>query len=171
MLRLNTIKAQPGATKNTKRLGRGTGSGQGGTAGKGHKGQKARSGGTVRVGFEGGQTPLYRKVPKHGFTNIARRSIAVVNLNDLDRAAQKEVSLASLREAKVVRGRYDRLTVLATGEISKAVSVKAHKVSPKAEEKIKKAGGSVEILPIPGRQGKRTERKRAKKTSVAAKKK
>src|SRR5690242_15887008 len=137
MLKLNTIKAQPGATHKRKRLGRGSGSGHGPTAGKGDKGQLARSGGSVRPGFEGGQMPLYRRVPKRGFKNFARRSIAVLNLVDLERldASQfKEISLESLSEAKAVKGRHDRLTILATGELTKAFHVKAHKVSPSAQE-------------------------------------
>src|SRR6185436_17476958 len=101
MLRLNTIKAQPGATQKRKRLGRGSGSGLGPTAGKGDKGQLARSGGSVRPGFEGGQMPLYRRVPKRGFTNFARRTQAILNLCDLeklDSSQLKEISLESLRE-------------------------------------------------------------------------
>src|SRR6476619_5903823 len=99
MLRLNTIKAQPGATHKRKRLGRGAGSGHGPTAGKGDKGQLARSGGSVRPGFEGGQMPLYRRVPKRGFKNPHRRTIAVINLadmNKLDSKVFKEISLETL---------------------------------------------------------------------------
>ena len=154
MLRLNTIKAQPGATHKRKRLGRGSGSGHGPTAGKGDKGQLARSGGSVRPGFEGGQMPLYRRIPKRGFTNFARRSIAVLNLADLDRldpAEFKEISLETLTGGKVIKGRYDRLTILGTGEVTKAFSIKAHKVSGSAQEKIAKAGGKVELIPIPGK--------------------
>src|SRR6476646_2843811 len=108
MLTLNTIKAHQGATHRRKRLGRGSGSGHGPTAGKGDKGQLARSGGTSRPGFEGGQMPLYRRIPKRGFTNFARRDIAVINLGDLDKLDPKdfkEVSLESLCQAKVVKGR------------------------------------------------------------------
>jgi len=154
MLTLNTIKAQPGATHKRKRLGRGSGSGHGPTAGKGDKGQLARSGGSVRPGFEGGQMPLYRRIPKRGFTNIARRAIAVLNLTDLERLDPKvfaEISLDTLTKGNVVKGRYDRLTILATGELKKAFHVKAHKVSPSAQEKISKAGGKIELLPIPGK--------------------
>lgn len=154
MLRLNTIKAQPGATQARKRLGRGQGSGLGHTAGKGDKGQLARSGGTSRPGFEGGQMPLYRRIPKRGFKNIARRTNAVLNVGDLDRLADKdlkEVSLETLAAVREVKGRFDRLTILGTGEISKAFSVKAHRVSPSAKEKIEKAGGKVELIPIPGK--------------------
>src|SRR6478735_7545299 len=96
MLKLNTIKAQPGATHKRKRLGRGSGSGHGPTAGKGDKGQLARSGGSVRPGFEGGQMPLYRRVPKRGFTNFARRTIAILNISDLERIDQGQFSEISL---------------------------------------------------------------------------
>jgi len=157
MLRLNTIKAQPGANHKRKRLGRGSGSGLGPTAGKGDKGQLARSGGSVRPGFEGGQMPLYRRIPKRGFKNFARRAIAVLNVSDLERldASQvKEVSLETLSQAKLIKGRYDRLTILGTGELTKGFVVKAHKVSPTAQEKITKVGGSVELLPIPGKASK-----------------
>jgi len=153
MLKLNTIKAQAGATHKRKRLGRGSGSGHGPTAGKGDKGQLARSGGSVRPGFEGGQMPLYRRIPKRGFKNVGRRSIAIMNLCDLERLDNgqlKEISLETLNQAREVKGRFDRLTILGTGELTKAFHVKAHKVSPSAQEKILKAGGKVEIIPIPG---------------------
>ena len=161
MLQLNTIKAQPGATHRKKRLGRGAGSGHGITSGKGDKGQLARSGGSVRPGFEGGQMPLYRRIPKRGFTNVLRRSIAILNLVDLDKlnpAEFKEITLEALVSANVIKGRYDRLTILATGEIKKAFKIKCHKVSEAAQEKIKKAGGSIEILAVPGMNGKRKPR-------------
>ena len=151
MLQLNTIKAHPGATHRNKRLGRGAGSGHGQTSGKGDKGQLARSGGSVRPGFEGGQMPLYRRIPKRGFTNIQRRTIAIMNICDLERLDNKvfkEVSLETLVAANAIKGRYDRLTILATGELTKAFNIKAHKVSPAALEKITKAGGKVELLPI-----------------------
>jgi len=154
MLRLNTIKAHRGATHKRKRLGRGSGSGHGPTAGKGDKGQLARSGGSVRPGFEGGQMPLYRRIPKRGFKNFARRTIAVLNVADLERldnSQLKEVTLETLSEAKMIKGRYDRLTILGTGELTKGFIVKAHKVSPSAQEKITKVGGKVELLPIPAK--------------------
>ena len=154
MLKLNTIKAQPGATQARKRLGRGSGSGLGPTAGKGDKGQLQRSGGSVRPGFEGGQMPLYRRMPKKGFKNFARRSNAVVNVADLEKlnvAEIKEVSLETLASANLVKGRHDRLTILGTGDLTKAFVVKAHRVSPSAQEKIAKAGGKVELIPIPGK--------------------
>jgi large subunit ribosomal protein L15 len=155
MLKLNTIKAQPGSVHRTKRLGRGSGSGHGPTAGKGDKGQLARSGGSVRPGFEGGQMPLYRRIPKRGFKSINRRTNAVLNVSDLERMDPKilkEVTLESLSAAREIKGRFDRLTILATGELTKAFSVKAHRVSDAAKEKIVKAGGKVELLPIPGKK-------------------
>src|SRR3954469_10699967 len=118
MLQLNTIKAHPGATHRTKRLGRGAGSGHGQTSGKGDKGQLARSGGSVRPGFEGGQMPLYRRIPKRGFKNFARRAIAVLNLSDLEKldiGKFQEVSLEALVESNQIKGRYDRLTILGSG--------------------------------------------------------
>jgi large subunit ribosomal protein L15 len=150
MLRLNTIKAHPGATQKKKRLGRGSGSGLGQTSGKGDKGQLARSGGHVRPGFEGGQMPMYRRIPKRGFTNIHRRSNAAVNLSELSKLGSiKEVSLESLTNAGIVKGRFDRLTILATGEVTGAYNIKAHRISDAAKEKIMKAGGKVEMIPIP----------------------
>jgi large subunit ribosomal protein L15 len=154
MLRLNTIKAQPGATQKRKRLGRGSGSGHGPTAGKGDKGQLARSGGSVRPGFEGGQMPLYRRIPKRGFTNFGQRTQAVLNLDDLNHLDGKnlpEVTLQTLQELKVVKGRHDRLAILGMGEIKQALVVKAHRVSASAKAKIEKAGGRVELIPIPGK--------------------
>jgi len=155
MLKLNTIRAHKGATHKRKRLGRGSGSGHGPTAGKGDKGQLQRSGGSVRPGFEGGQMPLYRRIPKRGFHNFARRTNAILNVFELEKfdATQlKEVSLETLVSGNLIKGRYDRLTILGTGELTKAFKVKAHRVSPSAQEKITKAGGSFEILPIPGKK-------------------
>jgi large subunit ribosomal protein L15 len=165
MLKLNTIKAHPGATQKPKRLGRGQGSGLGATAGKGDKGQLARTGGHVRPGFEGGQMPLYRRIPKRGFKNPGRRTNAVVNLGDFELLDSKitEISLETLKGTPLAKGRHDRLTVLATGDLKKAYTVKAHRVSASAQEKIQKAGGKVELLPIPGPQ-KREKKAKAAKT-------
>lgn len=162
MLQLNTIKAQPGATHRVKRLGRGAGSGRGGTAGKGHKGQLARSGGRVRPGFEGGQMPLYRRIPKRGFTNPTKRAIAIINLGALKpliESGVSEVSLATLLESKLIKGAFDRLHVLGNGEIGTKVKVLAHKVSEGAKQKIEKAGGVIELLPIPAAQPRDKKRK------------
>lgn len=172
MLKLNNIKAQPGSVTKSKRLGRGSGSGLGVTAGKGDKGQLARSGGRVRAGFEGGQMPMYRRIPKRGFTNFARRSLAVVNLHDLEKlnpSEIKEITLESLANTNLVKGRHDRLVVLGTGELTKAFVIKAHKVSPSAQEKITKAGGKFELLPIPGVAGHTLEKKKSKSSKKAAK--
>lgn len=166
MLELNTIKAKFGATHRRKRLGRGAGSGHGPTAGKGDKGQLQRSGGSVRPGFEGGQMPLYRRIPKQGFANPGRRTTAEVNLVQLSKLAAKEVTLESLTAAGILKGRFDRLAVLATGEVTKAFIVKAHRVSAAAQDKIKKAGGQVELIPVPGPQPR--ENKKAKKKAAAA---
>ena len=151
MLTLNTIRKQPGSTKNRKRLGRGSSSGTGQTSGKGHKGQKARSGGTIQRGFEGGQTPVYRRLPKKGFTNIHARTQAILNLSDLERldSSLSEVSLGSLQELGMVKGRYDRLVVLGNGEITRSIKIKANRVSDSARQKIEKAGGTIELIEIP----------------------
>jgi len=163
MLQLNTIKAQPGSVRKNKRLGRGHGSGHGQTSGKGDKGQKARKSGQVRAGFEGGQTPLFRRLPKRGFTNNLRSETAILNLVTLETMDPKslpEVSLESLEKAGVIRGAYDRLAVLGVGDVTKAFQIKAHKVSQSALEKIKKAGGNVEIVKFP----KLIRKKASKKT-------
>ncbi|MFQ3548513.1 MAG: 50S ribosomal protein L15 [Armatimonadota bacterium] len=147
-MRLNDLSPAPGSTHSKKRVGRGTGSGQGTTAGKGHKGQKARSGGGVRPGFEGGQTPLYRRLPqKPGFRNVNRIEYAVVNIEDLERFdAGIEVTPEVLIKAGLVGKLKDGIKILGDGEITKALTVKAHKFSKSAEEKIKAAGGTVEVL-------------------------
>ena len=174
MLTLNTIRKHPGATTSRKRLGRGSGSGLGKTAGKGHKGQLARSGGTSRPGFEGGQMPLYRRIPKRGFKNPMRRSVAVINLGELNKLSPKNfplVSLETLTGANVIKGRYDRLTVLGTGEVTQAFTVKASRISASALEKIQKAGGKCEVLPTPGAQPRALKKNKQAKAAAAAAKK
>ncbi len=161
MLRLNTIKAHPGATKKKKRLGRGSGSGHGPTAGKGDKGQLQRSGGHVRPGFEGGQMPLYRRIPKKGFTNPMEREWAEVNLSDLEKFASNggsEVTLATLVDCGIVKGRYDRLVVLGNGKLTKKLSLTAHKVTKAAEAQILSAGGTINKLSLPKFTGKKKKR-------------
>ena len=151
MLQLNNIFAQPGSVKKRKRLGRGAGSGKGQTAGKGDKGQLARSGGHSRPGFEGGQTPLYRRLPKRGFNNPCARTSVELNLADLellDSSLLSNLSLAALTEAGVVKGRYDRLHVLGNGKLSKKVTLHAHKISAVAREAVEKAGGTVALVEI-----------------------
>jgi large subunit ribosomal protein L15 len=146
-MKLHELKPAEGSRKETKRLGRGIGSGQGKTAGKGHKGQNARSGGGVRVGFEGGQTPLYRRLPKRGFTNISRKEYAVVNLDALNRFEEgTEVTPELLIETGVVSNEKAGINILAKGNVEKKLTVKAHKFSSAAKEAIEAAGGTTEVI-------------------------
>lgn len=145
-MKLNDLKPAEGSAKAAWRKGRGAGSGNGKTAGKGHKGQNARSGGGVRPGFEGGQLPLYRKLPKRGFHNKFATEYAVVNLGTLDQRFNDgdTVTLEILLEKKIVRKPYDGLKVLANGELTKKLTVKAAKFTAAAKEKITAAGGQAE---------------------------
>ena len=146
-MKLHELRPAEGSTKNKKRLGRGTASGQGKSAGKGQKGQNSRSGGGVRLGFEGGQMPLYRRLPKVGFTNIWRKEYAVVNLSDLDVFENGAViTMEVLKEAGLVKAMKNGVKVLGTGEINKSLTVQAHKFSKTAAEKITAAGGKVEVI-------------------------
>jgi large subunit ribosomal protein L15 len=146
-MKLHELKPAEGSRKERKRLGRGIGSGQGKTAGKGHKGQNARSGGGVRLGFEGGQTPLYRRLPKRGFTNFARKEYAVVNLDALNRFAEgTEVTPELLIETGVVSNEKAGIKILAKGNVEKKLTVKAHKFSSAAKEAIEAAGGQTEVI-------------------------
>jgi len=147
-MRLEDLRPAPGSTHPSKRVGRGTGSGQGKTAGKGHKGQKARSGQKPRPGFEGGQTPLHRRLPQRaGFRNVNRKVFAVVNLDDLERfEAGTEVTPELLVGSGLVKQTLDGIKILGDGEITKALTVRAHKFSKSAEEKLKAAGGTAEVL-------------------------
>ena len=145
-MKLNELSPAAGSTHKGYRVGRGAGSGNGKTAGKGHKGQNARSGGGVRPGFEGGQLPLYRKLPKRGFHNKFATEYAVVNLSTLEQrfADGDTVTLETLLEKKIVRKPYDGLKVLANGELTKKLTVKAAKFTAAAKEKITAAGGQAE---------------------------
>lgn len=144
---LSNLKPAIGSTKNRKRIGRGHGSGTGKTAGKGHKGQKARSGGSVKPGFEGGQMPLQRRLPKRGFTPLAKKVYALVNLRDLDVfEAGAVVDLAALGKAGLVSNVLDGIKILGDGEIAKSLTVQAHKFSKSAQEKIEAAGGKAEVI-------------------------
>lgn len=145
-MKLHDLKPAEGSTHAPKRIGRGIGSGQGKTAGKGHKGQNARSGGGVRPGFEGGQNPLYRRMPKRGFKNISRKEIIAINVRDLERFDNGAViTLESLLESGLIKAVKDGVKILATGELTKALTVKIDRVSPAAVEKIVAAGGKVEV--------------------------
>jgi large subunit ribosomal protein L15 len=144
---LSNLQPAFGSHRNRKRIGRGHGSGTGKTAGKGHKGQKARSGGSVKAGFEGGQMPLQRRLPKRGFKPLHHTEYAVINLRDLELfEAGSVVDIEALGKAGLIGQLKDGVKVLGDGELSKALTVKAHKFSKSAEAKIAAAGGSVEVL-------------------------
>lgn len=146
-MNLNELKHNEGARHSTKRLGRGQASGQGKTAGKGHKGQNARSGGGVAIGFEGGQTPIYKILPKRGFTNFNRVEYAVVNLSDLNRFEEgSTVTPELLKETGLVKKQLDGIKVLANGSLEKKLNVKCNKISKAAQAAIEKAGGKVEVI-------------------------
>lgn len=146
-MKLHELKPAEGSRHERKRVGRGIGSGNGKTAGKGHKGQKARSGGGVRPGFEGGQNPLYRRLPKRGFTNIHRKEFAIVNLEELNKFADgTEVTPEALIESGIVKNPKDGIKVLGNGEITVKITVKANKFSQSAVDKIEAAGGKTEVI-------------------------
>lgn len=146
-MKLHELKPAEGSRKERNRVGRGTGSGNGKTSGKGHKGQNARSGGGVRPGFEGGQNPLFRRLPKRGFTNINRKEYTVVNLDTLNRFEEgTEVTPALLIETGVVSKERSGIKILGNGSLDKKLSVQAHKFSASAKEAIENAGGSVEVI-------------------------
>ena len=145
-MKLHELSPAEGAAKKSFRKGRGPASGNGKTAGKGHKGQNARSGGGVRPGFEGGQIPLYRKLPKRGFTNHFAKKYAIVNVSDLNRFEDGAVVDAqALLAARIIRDLQDGVKVLGNGEITKKVTVKAAVFSATAKEKIEAAGGKTEV--------------------------
>lgn len=146
-MKLHELKPAEGSRQERKRKGRGIGSGNGKTAGKGHKGQNARSGGGVRPGFEGGQTPLARRLPKRGFTNINRKEYAVVNLDTLNRFEDgTEVTPELLIETGLIKKELAGVKILANGNLEKKLTVKAHKFSSAAQEAIKAAGGQTEVI-------------------------
>ena len=146
-MKLHELSPAVGSTKAPYRKGRGAGSGNGKTAGKGHKGQNARSGGGVRPGFEGGQLPIYRKLPKRGFTNHFATKYAIINLSALDAFENGAViDLDTLVANGVIKNTFDGLKVLGDGEVTKAFTVKAAKFSASAKEKIEAAGGKTEVV-------------------------
>jgi len=146
-MNLHEMKYNAGARHTTKRLGRGQGSGQGKTAGKGHKGQNARSGGGVAIGFEGGQTPFYKSMPKRGFTNFNRLEFAVINLSDLNRFDEgTTVTPELLKQAGLVKKQLNGIKVLGNGKLEKKVNVTCHRISKSAQAAIEKAGGKVEVI-------------------------
>lgn len=144
---LNTLKPALGSVKNRKRIGRGAGSGHGKTATKGHKGQKARSGGVKPAGFEGGQMPLQRRIPKRGFTNIFRKEYAVVNLSDLAKMAGSDpITPEVLKQKGLIKDMKAGVKVLGMGELTTKLTVHAHKFSKSALDKIQAAGGKAEVI-------------------------
>lgn len=147
-MKLHELSPAPGSTKEVKRIGRGHGSGNGKTAGKGHKGQKARSGGGVRPGFEGGQMPLQRRVPKRGFNNIFAKQYVIVNVSDLEARFEDGavIDTKAMIESGMVKKSLDGIKVLGNGEVTKNFTVKAAAFSKSAIEKIEKAGGKTEVM-------------------------
>ena len=145
-MKLNELKPPAGSRKEKRRIGRGQGSGRGGTSGKGHKGQNSRSGGGVRVGFEGGQMPLQRRLPKRGFTNVFAAKVVEVNLRDLSRfEAGSVVDAQALAEAGLIKGAFDYIKLLGQGELDRALTVKVDRASAGAMAKVEAAGGKVEL--------------------------
>ena len=146
-MKLNELQPAEGSKFAAKRVGRGIGSGNGKTSGKGHKGQKARSGGGVRPGFEGGQMPIYRRLPKRGFNNIFAKQYVTINVSDLERFDNgTEVTAELLKETGVVSKVLDGIKILGRGELTKKLNVKVAKYSAQAIEKIEKAGGKAEVI-------------------------
>ena len=150
-MRLHHLKPASGAKHRTKRLGCGESSGHGKTSCRGGKGQTARSGSSIRHGFEGGQTPLYRRLPKRGFNNARfKRKVLVVNLEDLNHFRDgEEVGIDSLKKSGLINGRFDAIKILGTGEIQKKLIVQAHLFSASAKSKIEAKGGTVRVLEMP----------------------
>ncbi|WP_096186229.1 50S ribosomal protein L15 [Evansella halocellulosilytica] len=146
-MKLHELKPAEGSRKERKRVGRGIATGNGKTAGRGHKGQNARSGGGVRPGFEGGQMPIFRRLPKRGFTNPTRKEFAIVNLDTLNRFEEgTEVTPELLIETGVVSNGKDGIKVLGNGTLERKLTVKAHKFSASAKEAIEAAGGTTEVV-------------------------
>jgi large subunit ribosomal protein L15 len=157
-----------GGVKEKKRVGRGQASGTGKTAGRGGKGQKARTGNMNFIGFEGGQMPIQRRIPKRGFTNPFRVEYALINVGDLEGLGLTEVDLDKLVEAGAVKDRKGGLKILGDGELSKAISVRAHKFSASAKEKIEKAGGKADVIVVPPKVTPQQRKAEEKKAAAAA---
>ncbi|MBW1782497.1 MAG: 50S ribosomal protein L15 [Deltaproteobacteria bacterium] len=146
-MKINELSPAEGSRKKRKRVGRGPGSGHGKTACRGHKGQKSRSGGSVRPGFEGGQMPLQRRLPKRGFTNIFKKEYNIINIDDLNRfESDALIDPAAFQKAGLVKKMRDGIKLLGNGELGRPVVVRIHKVSKAAKEKVEAAGGKVEII-------------------------
>lgn len=145
-MKLNELRPAEGSKTSRKRIGRGIGSGLGKTSGKGHKGQNARSGGGVRPGFEGGQMPLARRLPKRGFKNYNKKIFTEINLNILEKFEGNEVTAEALKEAKLIKKINDGVVILGTGNLTKKLNVKVARVTKTAKEKIEAVGGKVEVM-------------------------
>lgn len=146
-MKLNELKSAEGSRKTSKRVGRGYGSGLGKNCGTGNKGQNSRTGGGVRIGFEGGQTSMYRRSPKRGFTNYTEKEYATVNVGDLEGLkAGSKVTLETLKEQGILKTKYDTLKVLGNGKLTKKLTVVANKFTKSAEKAIVDAGGSIEVI-------------------------
>ena len=171
-MQLNELSPAPGSTKAKKRVGRGIGSGWGKTCGTGHKGQKSRSGGTVRPGFEGGQMPLQMRLPKYGFSSRIARVTAEIRTSELNNIDADVIDLAALRKANLITAGMKRAKVMLSGEVTKAVTLEGIGATKGAREAIEKAGGKIiEAAPVvPGKLAKKTEKKEEKKEEAPAKK-
>ena len=146
-MKLNELKSAEGSRQVSKRVGRGYGSGLGKNCGTGHKGQNSRSGGGVRIGFEGGQTPIYRRSPKRGFTNYTEKEYATINVGELETLnAGSKVTLETLKEQGILKTKYTALKVLGDGKLTKKLTVVANKFTKSAEKAIVDAGGSIEVI-------------------------
>ncbi|MFH1727867.1 MAG: 50S ribosomal protein L15 [Pseudomonadota bacterium] len=146
-MKLNELKPCAGSKHSIKKVGRGIGSGLGKTSGRGHKGQKSRSGGKVPLWFEGGQMPLQRRLPKRGFCNIFAKKVEIVNLKDFDRIGEEtQVSTEELIKYNLIKHKESFIKILGNGDLSKSLTIKAHAFSKSAKEKIEKAGGKVELI-------------------------
>jgi len=145
-MKLNELSYTEGSRKPVTRLGRGTGSGKGKTSTRGHKGQNSRSGGGVRPGFEGGQTPLYRRIPKRGFNSLNKKEYFLLNLEQIAKLNLKEINHKTLINAKIIKNEQTLIKVLAKGTITSSVNVKVNKISANAKAAIEKNGGTVEVL-------------------------
>jgi large subunit ribosomal protein L15 len=171
-MRLNNLKPAPGSKSARHRVGRGIGSGWGKTAGRGHKGQKARAGGFHKVGFEGGQMPLHRRLPKRGFTSMSRRYVEVVRLHELQKIGAEEVDLMVLKQAGIVSALAIDARVIKSGELSRKVAVRGIGVTRGAKAAIEAAGGSVIAAVVEKKAGKKearlAERRKALQASIAA---
>ena len=167
-MKLNSLKPAPGSKSDRHRVGRGVGSGWGKTAGRGHKGQRARSGGFHKVGFEGGQMPLHRRLPKRGFNSPTRNDVAEVRTSELQALEATEIDLAALKAAGIVSRHALAAKVILSGELTRKVALKEIQVTKGARSLIEKAGGTIALTPKPEPKPKKVKEKKAKKEEAAS---